>query len=192
MTPTECLKIYAAVHGLCPAMRTDEFTPDLWEKSLAHLTFADAEAAVIRLSQRLRFIGTADICTEVEAMHGGRLEKFVDPVPDADPDDPIAYIRALRAGRFRAATGELPARPVRQALATVGRAIPPPERRKAIAPAPRRLEDLPRWAAFTCPRCGAEPGDLCVVPGTVPVAKREDPHAARRHLAFPPPDGAEP
>lgn len=192
MTPTECLQIFGAVHGLCPAMKSDEFTPDLWEKALEHLSYADAEAAVIRLGRRLRFIGPADICTEVGAIRKERLDRGIDPVPDADPDDPAAYIRAIRAGRFQTALGALPPRPVQQALATVGRTIPAPERRRAIAPAPRRLEDLPRWAAFTCPHCGSEPGDLCINPGAVPVAKRQDPHGARRHLAFPPPDGVGP
>lgn len=193
MTPTECLKIFAAVHGLCPAMKSDEHTPDLWEQALIHLPYNDTEAAVVRLARKLRFIGPADICTEVRAIRKERLDAMVEPVPDADPDDVAGYICAIREGRYRSASAVGRPRPVERALASVGQALalPPSDLRRAIAPSVRRLEDLPKWVSVSCPKCGAEPGDLCTIPESVPVVKRQDPHASRRHLAHPPPPEAE-
>lgn len=105
MTPAESLTITRMVRAVCPQQKFDEYTPDAWHKLLEPLSFADCETAVIELGRRQTFISPAEITTEVRRARNARLALVAEEVPDADPNDPIAWKAALLAGRVRVADG---------------------------------------------------------------------------------------
>lgn len=198
MTPTDVVKLFAIVRNLCPAQRLDEFTPDVWERVFeawerrhGTLDFEQAEAAVWRLGQRLRFIAAADVLAEVSAPRRDRLDRFVDPLPDCDPDDVAGYQRALAANRARVAADpdSVPA-PGWLATRTV-HAVARPAALRELPCAPRR-NDPPRWMTVGCPTCGAEPHAMCTYPGTEPPVEREEPHSRRSRAAYPQPGASPP
>ncbi|MFL6113967.1 MAG: hypothetical protein ACJ786_21800 [Catenulispora sp.] len=118
MTEAEIAKLLRFVHALCPAQKFDEYSPDAWELVLGDVPFDDARDALKKLGQQLRFIAPSDIAQEVRRVRNARAAQYTDyadTLPDADPDRPLDYIRALREHNFRAAS-QLPARPVRQAI----------------------------------------------------------------------------
>lgn len=118
MNETEIAKLLRFVHALCPAQKFDEFTPDAWELVLGDVPFDDARDALKTLGQKLRFIAPSDIAQEVRRVRNVRAAQYTDyadTLPDADPDRPLDYIRALREHNYRAAS-QLPAQPVRQAI----------------------------------------------------------------------------
>lgn len=115
MIATEMATLVRFVKALCPAQKIDEYTPDAWMLVIGDLEFADAEAAVKKLGRGQAFIAAADIATEVGRIRAARLASYVETEPDVeDPDDAQAYIDALRAGRFKAASAaEARPRPVK-------------------------------------------------------------------------------
>lgn len=118
MTELELAKLLRFVHALCPAQKFDEYTPDAWELVLGDVPFDDARDALKTLGQKLRFIAPSDIAQEVRRVRNVRAAQYTDyadTLPDADPDRPLDYIRALREHNFRTA-GQLPGQPVRQAI----------------------------------------------------------------------------
>lgn len=112
MNDQEMATLVRFVKALCPAQKIDEYTPDAWTLVIGDLEFADAEAAVKKLGRAQAFIAAADIATEVGRMRAARLASYVETEPDVeDPDDWRAYMAALRAGRFKAASGTTELRP---------------------------------------------------------------------------------
>jgi len=118
MTEDEIAKLIRFVHALCPAQKFDEYTPDAWELILGDVPFDDARAALKTLGQQLRFIAPSDIAQEVRRVRNVRAAQYTDyadTLPDADPDRPLDYIRALREHNFRTAS-QLPAQPVHESI----------------------------------------------------------------------------
>jgi len=98
-----------------------------WTAVLDGVDPADARDAVIAWYRDHRErIMPADVVAHARRARAARLAAHPEPVPDADPGDPAAYIAALRAGRARAADPTTRPRPVRQLLAHAARATEVP------------------------------------------------------------------
>lgn len=147
MNVREISTLLAMVRALCPAQKIDEHTPDAWLFVLDDVPFDDARAALKTLGKQLRFIAPADIATEVRRARRVRAAAFTDyadTLPDADPDDVPAYIAALRAGNYRAASGELTHRPVLQAIETTFHHVETKWNRRAVVyREPPAIEHVP-------------------------------------------------
>lgn len=125
MIVKEMAVIVRFVRALCPAQKIDEYTPDAWMLVIGDLEFADAEAAVKRLGRTQPFIAAADIATEVGRIRAARLASYVETEPDEDPDNVQAYLEAIRAGRFKAASStEARPRPVKALTARAFHRVP--------------------------------------------------------------------
>lgn len=135
----------------------------------------DAFAAIARYystpptkpGERL-WIQPHDVRTHRQAIRDERLENFV-YVPQADDDDPRAYLANMRAQRRAVAAGRRPADPeqhvlpagqqrnVAPALALVGRPVPDKDPNE---PQPKRGA-----LGVHCPKCSAPIGRHCRWPG---------------------------
>ena len=82
--------------------------------------------------------------------------------PAVDPDDEMAYRRALRDRRQDVANGQQPPAAIRALTAGIGRRIPaqPPADLRARA----GLRARPPELAVPCPHCHAAAGDRCTAP----------------------------
>ncbi|MFB8393701.1 zinc finger domain-containing protein [Streptomyces yangpuensis] len=187
MNPVEAVTLTRYVKAICPQQKFDEFTSDAWGDVLADVDANEARQAVIRLARRQPFISPAEIIAEIVDVRAENASDFQGPglpaeVPDADPDDPRAYIAALRAQRFRAADGhELKPRPMKQLMAGITRQIPKqanPELDGVRRPGP---------LGIICPRCKAARGRPCKKPGSserFPLGEpMREPHPIRVALA---------
>jgi hypothetical protein len=82
-----------------------------WHKVIGHLSLEEARAAVYA-----HYADTADrlmpthILSRVKKIHAARIAARPDALPNVDPDDVGAYLRALRDGRMPA-HADLPAGP---------------------------------------------------------------------------------
>lgn len=77
-----------------------------WQAVLDDVTFPDARDAVVEHYKRTRdWIMPADVRTIAKKARADRLNRHLELVPDADPDDVPAYLDALREGRTRTADG---------------------------------------------------------------------------------------
>ncbi|MGW7334297.1 hypothetical protein ACWGIU_38030, partial [Streptomyces sp. NPDC054840] len=110
MTPDETVVLARYVRALCPQQKFDEYTPDAWHDVLGDYPLVAARRAAATVARRQPFISPAEIIEVIEQQRAENASDFQGPglpaeVPDADPDDPVAYIAALRAQRYRAADG---------------------------------------------------------------------------------------
>lgn len=80
---------------------------EVWSDALCDLDYDDCETAVRALTRDTsEWITPHAVRVRVKAIRRDRIERSqTDWVPDADPDDPQAYIAALRAGRMWQASG---------------------------------------------------------------------------------------
>ena len=125
MNEQEIAQVIGFVHALCPAQKMDEYTPDAWELVLEDIAFDDARAALKTLGLQLRFIAPADIAGEVRRIRTARIATYVETEPDEDPDNVQAYLEAIRAGRFKAASSaEARPRPVKALTARAFHRVP--------------------------------------------------------------------
>jgi hypothetical protein len=187
MNPVEAVTLTRYVKAICPQQKFDEFTSDAWSDVLVDIDADEARRAVIRLARRQPFISPAEIIAEITDVRAEAASDFQGPglpaeVPDADPDDPVAYIAALRAQRYRAADGhELKPRPMKALLGGVTQQIPKqsnPELEAVRRPGP---------LGIICPRCKAARGRPCKKPGSserFPLGEpMREPHPIRVALA---------
>lgn len=153
-----------------------------WHAVIGHLDAAEARDAVVAHYTDTRDrIMPVDVLSRVTKLRALRIAHAgPESVPDADPDDPIAYRDALREGRWRTASGMSP-RPVRQAIEGSFQRVPR-DWAKPIAVGPDPRTD-PLTAA-PCPTCGAEPDEPCTVPDTDPPVLRDGVCAVRRLTAL--------
>ncbi|MEU2789080.1 hypothetical protein [Streptomyces sp. NPDC007100] len=211
MTEEEIVALARYVRALCPQQKFDEYTPDAWHDVLGGYSLADARAAAATVAGQQPFVSPAEIIAEIRRHRADQATGFQGPglpaeVPDADPDDVPAYLAALRAQRFRAASGaELKPRAVGELVAGIGREIP------AEVAEVRR----PGALGVACPKCQAPVGRPCRTPGGAeraahsrreavaagrplpdPQAERQEAErrreASRRHLAQQPTEGEAP
>lgn len=96
-----------------------------WQATLDDLRFEDCrEAVVAHFRNSSGRIMPNDVRVAVKAMRRDRLERDlpIDP-PDADPNDVLGYIRAVREQRTRVADGTERPRPVAELIAGVERGM---------------------------------------------------------------------
>lgn len=97
-----------------------------WHEAIGDLRLEDARSAVVAHFRTSRdWLMPLDVRTAVTAMRRDRLERDMptDP-PDADPNDPAAYIAALRDQRRRVGDGTERPRPVAELIAGTVKRMP--------------------------------------------------------------------
>jgi hypothetical protein len=164
VNPKETVILTRYVKALCPQQKFDEFTPDAWHDVLGGYTLADARAAAASVAGQQPFVSPAEIIAEIKRQRGERAADFQGPglsaaVPDADPDDVVAYLAALREQRTKAADGEeLKPRPVAELISGIAAGLKavPDEVAEVRRPGPLGIE---------CPTCKAAIGRPCRTPG---------------------------
>jgi hypothetical protein len=106
MTPDEMVFLTRYVHALCPAQKFDDYTEEAWMDVLGRFTLAECRAAAATAAGESAFVSAADIAGIARRNRTARLKihNEIEP-PDADPDDPEAYIKALRQERHAVAVG---------------------------------------------------------------------------------------
>lgn len=107
MNLLEATKLCRIIASLIPSQKFDDETPAMWSVPLADMPLADAQAAVRRLVKVQRYIGVADLYSEVSAIRQQRLsdDKTDTIVPNVDPDDAEAYRAELAAIRVAIGSG---------------------------------------------------------------------------------------
>ena len=98
-----------------------------WGKVLGELNTDDAFQAVAdHYTRETRRLMPADVINGVRRIRAARLERDPEPPPDADPDDPRAYQRALLEQRHRVADGTERQREVTELIKPIaeGKALP--------------------------------------------------------------------
>lgn len=90
-----------------------EIDVEVWHDALNDLEFDDCRDAVRQHIRSSRdWLTPFDVRQAVKRIRRDRLDRALEQPPDADPDDPAAYTRALRDGRARTA-GDLKPRDMR-------------------------------------------------------------------------------
>lgn len=84
-----------------------DFDAEGWRRAMHGLQLEDCKQAIVEhFTISTDWLMPAHVRQAVQRIRRDRLERRAfDWVPDADPDDPIAYQRALRHGNERAADG---------------------------------------------------------------------------------------
>lgn len=103
----------------------------VWTDALDDVAYADAHQVARRLvrerTSRDRWVTPGDIRAGVRELHAAQpAEHAIDWEIDADPDDPEAYLAAVREGRRRPAFADAHARPVDQLVAQTANHLPAP------------------------------------------------------------------
>ncbi|MFJ7417943.1 hypothetical protein ACIQXD_04940 [Streptomyces uncialis] len=161
MTEEDAVVLTRYVKALCPQQKFDEYTPDAWHDVLGDLPLGTAREAAAAVARRQPFVSPSEIRDEIRKRRDNQAADLQGPglaaeVPDADPDDVVAYLAAVRAQRTRAAEGQiLRRRPIAELVARIGRATPDAA---GGEPSPvRRAGPLGR----ECPTCTAPIGRAC-------------------------------
>lgn len=124
MIPSEAAKLLA--YEATVSQRTiSALDAEAWAAALDDIRLEDALEAVTNLWKRTRErLVPYDIRAEVHRIRADRLARAFDEAPDADPDNPRAWIAARRAGLTRVADGSERPRPVQQLIAGTAKGIP--------------------------------------------------------------------
>lgn len=124
-----------------------DFDAEGWRRAMHGLQLEDAKQAVVEhFTTSTAWLMPAHVRDGVKRIRAARLEhRPYDWVPDADPDDPISYQRALRDGNERAADGTERARDL-QSLPSTFRDVPraTPTAIEAARDVVRRIRPTPR------------------------------------------------
>lgn len=112
MNRQEAVLLCRYVKACCPQQTLDEFTPDAWHDLLGDLSLTDCREAVKGVALRQPFVAPAEIRAEVYRIRKGRLENADKVIPAADPDNPLAYIAALKTNLRDLADGREPRRAI--------------------------------------------------------------------------------
>lgn len=106
MTPTETAQVIAYIEARLGRKLTGQRNPlqvEAWHDDLARYSFADALAAArtITSAPGVITIAIGDLLAGIRKIRNDRIDRLGldEPVPDADPNDPAAYIAALRDQR---------------------------------------------------------------------------------------------
>lgn len=105
MNATETARLCAAIAQSAPAQKFDADTPAFWAVLLADVRYEDARQAIVVLLQRQPFVAPADIVAEVRRIRAARLDRADHVLPDVDPDDVHAWLKARREGIAALADG---------------------------------------------------------------------------------------
>lgn len=112
--PTETVKALALIGQLCPSQRIDEFTADAWHPLLEPYDLEDVVAAIYDTAARSRYVDVSDVVLGAKARRQLRATDGPEPVPRADPDDPVAYRDELASQRLARAQAPTARREVTQ------------------------------------------------------------------------------
>jgi hypothetical protein len=76
---------------------------EAWHEDLETITYADAHRAARYLTVQPGVIEVkiGDLVAQIRKMRREILERIPDPLPDADPNDVVAWVAALRESRRR-------------------------------------------------------------------------------------------
>jgi hypothetical protein len=105
MTPTETAQVIAYIEARLGRKLNGQRNPlqvEAWHDDLARYEFTDALAAARNITSAPGVITLAigDLLAGIRKIRNDRIDRLgLDPVPDADPNDPAAYIAALRDQR---------------------------------------------------------------------------------------------
>ena len=74
---------------------------EAWHEDLETITYADAHRAarLLTLQPGVVEVKIGDLVAQVRKMRREVLERIPDPLPDADPNDAVAWVAALRESR---------------------------------------------------------------------------------------------
>lgn len=101
-----------------------------WAEIIGDLDMEDCLTAVAEhYTNETRRLMPKDVIAGVKRIRLARLDYAVDEMPDCDPDDVHAYLRALRENRRKRADGTEVERPVGQLLAATASQLPAIPRR---------------------------------------------------------------
>ena len=108
MNELEAVKLARYVRALCPQQKFDEYTADAWGDVLESYEYDACKKAVARLAMNQPFIAPAEIIHEVRRERRSRLQNF-QYEPEPGDDNPLEYLRRLRAQIADVADGHRPA-----------------------------------------------------------------------------------
>jgi len=126
MTPGDATRVLtlAASYDQRTIGETDALA---WAKVLGDTNIDDAFQAIVdHYSRETRRLMPADVLAGVRRIRNARLAEVPEEVPDADPEDVLAYQLALREQRHRVADGTERQRPITEFVKPIAerKAIP--------------------------------------------------------------------
>lgn len=141
----EATALIAYIKQVAPAQRIDEYTADAWADVLEDIPFEPARLAAKAVLKREPFVAPYAIIEEYKRQRAKTLESASpgETIPAADPDDPRAFLRALRSGHFQPQAPRTD-RDVAALLAGVQRALPAVPHTGRRRPTLRPAAELPR------------------------------------------------
>ncbi|GGP55656.1 zinc finger domain-containing protein [Streptomyces abikoensis] len=183
MTTDEALNLIELLSAANVLNRMEERTPDVWAAALADLDAADCLKAAAHLVRTQQWVKICDVRDAVAELRAARIAA-ANLVYDGDPRESGAEsLQSLRALVDAAASGRLPAQPIRAALEPAPDTAPATGRARAVlaavgnrVPSPR--EGVVNVFAVACRICNARPGRPCTSTRN-PRRRRADPHPAR-------------
>jgi hypothetical protein len=194
VNPAETVHLARYVRAYCPQQKFDEYTPDAWHEVLHPYTLDEAKTAVRALiTEGAVFVAPGEILGRIRKHRAQLLDRHTEVEPP-QAGTLAGYRRGLLAERRAVASGQVPPndipplaltggphRTVAQALADIGRDIPPdapdPE---AVAQA-RAIARAAGIYGIDCPTCQAPIGHRC---RRGPLGKtRPTAHPERRRAA---------
>jgi hypothetical protein len=98
MNTTEAVLLLRKVHAYRPAQHIDELTGDAWAEALDDIRYVDADEALVAIVKRTSDWITPDaIRAEVRRIRNRRIDQHppVEPPPDLDPQQQLAWTRAI-------------------------------------------------------------------------------------------------
>ncbi len=103
MTPTETAQIIAYIDArLGRTAQRNPLQVEAWHEDLHAYAYVDAREAAHAITSQpgLWNVSVGDLIGAIRKARASRLDRIaLEPVPDADPGDPAAYIAALRRQR---------------------------------------------------------------------------------------------
>lgn len=118
MTPTETAQVIAYIEARLGRKLTGQRNPlqvEAWHDDLARYDFTDALAAARTLTSApgVITVGIGDLLAGIRKIRNDRIDRLgIEPVPAADPNDPAAYIAALRDQRTALASSNTTTREI--------------------------------------------------------------------------------
>ncbi len=114
MTNVEVVKLSRAIRAGWPHQKFDEITTDLWAEGIRGvepaLSYENCYQAITRLVVHRTFAGPEAILEEVRRIRDDRIASTEPPLPNADPNNVLAYNAETAAIRAAIADGTFDAK----------------------------------------------------------------------------------
>jgi len=109
MNRTECAQLMTIIASY-DNRKLDEAVVIAWQAALDDLDLEDCRTFVLSYFRTCtgEWLMPGHVRQGVKRIRADRLSRIVEGAPDADPDDPSAYIAALKTGRQRGADAVVP------------------------------------------------------------------------------------